>query len=115
VVDVGDDGDVTKIHGSAFRSCTGLERSRRKAGIDLWQLRPLRVRITLKPLKSRGARFASKSKPGQKGPGKACAFAAQYSQKWPKNNALFARCRPFFELLKLLKEPPYPGSFSSLG
>jgi hypothetical protein len=81
VVDVGDDGDVAKVHGCSSGSDNAGARSHRKTGTHFSGSRS-------KP-GVRRAQGAQKGNPAKR-TGHTLLVAAQYSQKSPKNNALFA-------------------------
>jgi hypothetical protein len=83
---VGDDGDVAKVHSSSSGSDNDGESDLTgKPGSefpDRTQNLELRAHSALKLL-------ALKKEARPKGPGTPLLIAAQYSQKSPKNNALF--------------------------
>jgi hypothetical protein len=82
VVDVGDDGDVAKFHSSSSGSDKGW------SAISPENRDPL-FRIALKNLEFERAQSAQKGSPAKR-TGHTLLVAAQYSQKSPENNALFA-------------------------
>src|SRR3984957_12073866 len=82
VVDVGDDSDVAKVHSCSSASDNGW------SAISPENRDPL-FRITLKNLEFEKAQGAQKGSPAKR-TGRTLLVAAQYSQKSPKNNALFA-------------------------
>src|ERR1019366_4202913 len=93
VVDVGDDGDVTKFHVVSFASDNGWSAISRENRDPLF-------RITLKTWNSKGRSCAQKGSPAKR-TGQTLLVALQYSQKSPKNNALFA-----IWLAEFSAEPP---------
>jgi hypothetical protein len=78
---VGDDGDVAKFHSSSSGSDKGW------SAISPENRDPL-FRIALKNLEFERAQSAQKGSPAKR-TGHTLLVAAQYSQKSPKNNALF--------------------------
>ena len=82
VVDVGDDGDVAKVHGCSSGSDNGW------SAISPENRDPL-FRIALENLKFWRALSAQKGSPAKR-TGHTLLVAAQYIQKTPKNNGLFA-------------------------
>jgi hypothetical protein len=82
VVDVGDNSDIAKVHGCSSGSDNGW------SAISPENRDPL-FRITLKTWNSKGRLAPKKGSPAKK-TGQTLLVAAQYSQKSPKNNALFA-------------------------
>jgi hypothetical protein len=79
---VGDDGDVAEVHSCSSGSDNGW------SAISPENRDPL-FRITLKNWSSAGAHGAQKGSPAKR-TGHTLLVAAQYSQKSPENNALFA-------------------------
>jgi hypothetical protein len=79
---VGDDGDVAKVHGYSSGSDHGWSAISTENRDRLF-------RIALENLEFDGAYSAQKGSPAKR-TGHTLLVAAQYSQKSPKNNALFA-------------------------